>query len=698
MIDLFSIATSGLQAQNQLLNTAGKNIANVNTEGYIRERTTHVTQELGGVGRATTERVLDRFAQDQHRRDVSTLGLFNTYTAKTEQIDNIFANEANSISSAMSRYFASLQTATDEPTNIAARQLVLGQAESMVGQFATMENFMEGKQEEMNEQMVTTINRANQLIGNIANLNNQIRTTQFANRDQEPGAIKNQLDLSILELAELVSIETRDNGDGSTLINLTSGQSLVLEDGSFNLFEINGDPDIQRKELSLTTPDNIVTIPLAETSVGGQIGGLFKFRDEILETSRRELGQIALALADAMNEQNNLGMDLDGQLGADIFTLPNFQSLNYAGNSSAALLVNARVEDGGHSSLTSADYQITIDAVNAGPTLDITVAFLNPDGTPVNDPAGAPVTQTLAGITPGAGNFTSINGGLELEFPNGGGYAVGDQFLIQPTKDAASKIQMAMTRPEDLALATPIRVESDINNLGDTVVTGTVVTNTEVDTAAPFDPDASAFDGAGAVNNGVGAGNAPARIVFTGANSFEVQDSGGAVIVTVPAATDLNNLMTQAQAAGGWPFGAFNDYPGYDFSIQGVPQAGDTFNINYNTNGTDDNRNGLALSDLQSADSMVRDNGTGSSNLISFHEAYSTIVSDIGEKSSTADISLKAAEAIERQSREVFESTSGVNLDEEASNLIRFQQAYAASARVLTTAQSLFDTILSSVR
>jgi flagellar hook-associated protein 1 FlgK len=219
-----------------------------------------------------------------------------------------------------------------------------------------------------------------------------------------------------------------------------------------------------------------------------------------------------------------------------------------------------------------------------------------------------------------------------------------------------------------------------------------------VDTAAPFAADSSAFNGAGGIDNGLGVANAPARIVFTSSDTFEVQDSAGAVLTTVAGATDLENLMAQAQGAPGWPFGAFPDYPGYDFSIQGVPQAGDTFNLSFNTNGTDDNRNGLLLSDLQNADTMVRDNGSGSSNLISFQEAYSTIVSDIGETASTAKVSRDAAQAIEQQSRDLFESTSGVNLDEEAANLIRFQQAYSASARVLSTAQSLFETILSSVR
>jgi len=700
MIDLFSIASSGLQAQRQLLNTTSNNITNVNTPGYIRERTSHVTQEVGGVGQATTERLFDKFAQDQLRRDTSVLGFSEMYHDKISQIDNIFANEANSVSAAMSRFFAAMQTATDEPTNIAARQQVLGQAESMIGQFATMETFLANKQDELNSQLETTSNRANELIQNIADLNAQVTVAQFSNPNSEPGALKNQLDQAVMELAELVALEPRDGPNGSILINMTSGQSLVLADGTFNLFELNGDPDINRKDLTLSTPDGSVNIPMVEGQVGGQIGALFAFRDDVLETSRRELGQLSLALGEALNNQNAKGMDLDGQLGGDIFSMPTFQSLSYSANSDPTFLVNARVEEGGNTSLTSADYQITVNAVAPGApsTLDITVAFLNPDGSSVLDASGNPVTQVLTGVPAQAGSFTSINGGLELEFPNGGAYAVNDQFLIQPSKDAAARIDVAMTRPEDLALASPIRIEPDLNNLGDASITASTVTNTTVDTAAPFDAGTSAFDGAGGVLNGVGAGNAPARIVFTGADSFEVQDSGGAVIVTVAGAPNLENMMSQAQGAAGWPFGAFTDYPGYDFSMQGVPQAGDTFEIGYNTNGTDDNRNGLALSNLQNADTMVRDNGTGSNNLISFQEAYSTIVSDIGEKSSTAEISKTAAQAIQRQSKDSFESTAGVNLDEEASNLIRFQQAYSASARVLTTAQSLFETILSSVR
>ena len=699
--DLFQIASSGIRASNQLLDTAGHNIANVNTDGYVRERTSFGSQLVGGVGRATTERVINVFAQNQLRRDTTQVGEFETYKDRALVLDNIFASEANSISASMSRFFNSIQTASDEPTNIAARQLVLGEANSLVGQISTMSQFLDDKEQEMNFEMDALIDRANSLIENIATLNAQIRVVGSSNPFEEPGAIMNERDKAILELAEIMSIETRDNGtgDGSLMVNLTSGESLVLEDGSFNLFQLSGDPDLNYKSLELQSTGKPTTLRLPETDMGGQLGGLFRYRDEILEPSRRELGQIALTLSQAVNDQNNLGMDFDGQLGSDVFALPDFVGLNYAGNSNLAFTANARMTDDGASLLTSADYQVTIDAVTAGApnTVDITVALLNPDGTPVLDTTGTAITQSVLGVEATAGVFEEIPGlGLDLEFPDGAGYAVGDQFLFQPTKSSASSIEVQMTRPEDLALASPIRVDAQLNNLGDAELVATRVTNTNVDTAAPFDPDTSAFDGAGGIGNGVGLGNAPARIVFTAADTYEVQDSGGAVIVTVAGAAELSSIMGKAQAAGGWPWGAFPDYPGYDFDIQGVPKAGDVFDISYNTNGLNDNRNGLELAGLQSEDIVLSNNNDTST--ISFQEKYANIVSGIGEKSAVAEISLRAAEAMKSQSTDWFESISGVSLDEEAANLVRFQQTYAAAARVLTTAQNLFDTILGAVR
>jgi flagellar hook-associated protein 1 FlgK len=711
-VDLFSIAKSGVDASNKLLNTTAHNISNVNTEGFVRERTTFDSQLSGGVGRSTTERVINVFAQNQLRRDTTLQSEHENFYTKTSTIDNIFAGEANSISASMSRFFGSLQTANNDPTNISSRQLVLSEAKSLVGQIGTVSGFLRDKEEELNIEVSANINKLNSIVRTITDLNDSIRVSQANNRYDEPGTLKNQRDNAVLELASLVSIDVRKSGknDGSVMVNLSSGESLVLEDGSFNVFEVNSDADLNYKSLQLTSNSGKpTTLNIRETKLGGALGGLFRYRDEVLETSRRELGQIAVALTESLNTQNRQGMDLDQQLGANIFLLPEFVGLSYPDNTTPNSSVFGRITEGVGSEVSSADYAVTINNVVAGvpPTLDITVAALNIDGSPVKDINGNPVTQNYFAVDAQSDTFTSVIGGIDLEFANGVGYAAGDQFLLQPTKNIAERIEVAMKRPEDLAFASPIRVDANINNLGDAQSLSSNVTNIFIDNTFA-NSRASAFDDAGGIHgpgnsaSGAGGAGAPAKILFTATDEYQVLDSAGTVITVVSGTSDLNNLLAQAKNVGSgppWPaaFSALDDYPGFDLSLQGMPKAGDSFDIGYNTDGLNDNRNGLEMADLQNKD-LMQVNNSGSGQGISFHEAYGNVVSDIGQKTSSADISLQAADALKSQSKNWFESFSGVSLDEEAANLVKFQQSYSAAARLLATAQELFNTILGITR
>lgn len=713
--NMFTIATSGLNVQQGLLNTTSNNIANVNTDGYVRQRASSESQEVGGVLLGNVERVFDRFAQDQLIRDTSSLGEADAYLEKLNQLDSIFASEAISAAEGMSRYFGALQDATDDPNNMSARQIALGQTDAMADQFNSLNNYMTNSANVLNKELDDKITQANNLIAQISDLNTQIITTQFATQTSGSEAVKNSRDNAILQLANLVAIDTRPVEGGGTLVFMETGQSLVLEDGSFNLFSADGNPDPNYKQLSLQLPgDSSFSIPLADTNVGGELGGLVKYRDDVLEVNRRELGQIALSLSDATNEQNKLGMDLDGQLGTDIFTTPTFTGFAYADNGNNNITVNARVPDGAGNQITAADYQVTISAVGGG-NITYDLALLNPDGTAVTDSSGNPIVDTGLVATATAGTFTTTNGtniggDLEIEFPSTiGDYTAGDQFLIQPAKEAAGNIALAINRAEDLALAAPIRVNSGNDNLGSAAVTNITVTNTSIATSATDIAQSGFHVTAAGVTELQGTGDspdtvtnrgAPAIIQFTSADSYDVFDSAGANITTVNGATNLQNLLNQASGTAGWTatFGAgLTDYPGYDLSIEGVPQAGDRFEIEFNTDGFNDNSNGLALSALQDADTTLQSND-GNGSLITFHESYTGIVSDIGTKTSTADIEHQAAVALERQAKESVNSVSAVNLDEEAADLIRFQQAYSANARILTTAQSLFQTILSSLR
>ena len=710
--DLFSIAKSGVDASNKLLNTTAHNISNVNTEGFVRERTSFDSHLSGGVGRSNTERVINVFAQNQLRRDTTLQSEHESFYNKTSTIDNVFASEANSVSASMSRFFASVQTANVDPTNTSSRQLVLSEAESLVGQIATVSGFLRDKEEELNIEVSANINKLNSIVQSIADLNDSIRVSQANNRYDEPSTLKNQRDNAVLALASLVSIDVRQSGknDGAVMVNLRSGESLVLEDGSFNVFEVNSDADLNYKSLQLTSNNGKpTTLNIRETKLGGAMGGLFRYRDEVLESSRRELGQIAIALTESLNTQNRQGMDLDQQLGSNIFSLPEFVGLSYPDNTSPNSSVFGRITEGAGSIVSSADYAVTINSVAAGvpPTLDITVAALNTDGSPVKDINGNPVTQNYPTINAQSDSFTSVIGGIELEFASGAGYTAGDQFLLQPTKNTAERIKVSMTRPEDLAFASPIRVDANINNLGDAQVLSSSVSNIFIDNtfannrASAFN-DVGGIHGAGNSPSGVGGVGAPAQILFTANDEYQVLDSAGTIITSVSGTSDLNNLLAQAEIAGAgptWPaaFSALDDYPGFDLSLKGVPKAGDSFAIGYNTDGLNDNRNGLVMGNLQNQD-LMQVNNSGSGQDISFQEAYGNVVSDIGQKTSSADISLQATDALKSQSKDWFESVSGVSLDEEAANLVKFQQSYSAAARLLATAQELFNTILGITR
>ena len=702
--DLFSMATSGLNASNKLLNTTSNNIANVNTEGYVRERTEFKTQLVGGVGVGTTERVVNTFAQNQLRRDTTQYGEFQAYKQKTDALDNVLANEANSISGGLSEFFAAVQTSADDPTNLASRDLVLSDAKSLLRRMQSLSDFMLDKQQELNLEFDSQVNRANSLIRSIGELNESIIVAQGNTRNDQPGALLNERDMAINELAGIMSIEVREspNQNGSKVVNLTTGESLVLEDGSFNIFQLGGNADPTFKELQLSTDFGGVKqdtrLNIFEDNLGGSLGGLFRYRNEVLDPAQRDLGQLALSFTDAVNTQNRLGMDLDEQLGANIFETPIIQGLTYTGTP-PSLGISGQITQGQGRTLTDADFKVTVTAVAAGVPSQLSVELLNGDGTPKVDQTNTPITFT--GITVNATGFTQLPTGYEIDFTSSTGYATGNEFLLQPTRRAASDIQMATNRAEDLAFALPIRVEADIGNLGGASLITTQVTNTTVDST--LGAGASAFDGAGGLHAAAAAPGgvigAPTSIVFTSADTFQVLDSVGSVITTVASTTDYNNLLTQASATPGWPtaFGALLDYPGYDFSLDGEATAGDVFTIQYNTDGFNDNRNALAMAELQQANT-VQLSSNSSSDPRSFHEAYASVISRIGEDAASANISLQAAEAMLADSTEWNQSVSGVSLDEEAANLVRFQQTYAAAARILSTAQSVFDTILSVAR
>jgi flagellar hook-associated protein 1 FlgK len=683
--NLLNIANSGIRANTELLQTTSKNIANVNTQGYVRERTEHATMINNQVGRGETYRLLNQFAQQQLNRDTSNKSFFDQFVVESNRVDTLFTEESNSLSTSINSLFNNVQEALNQPSSSVARSLVMSDAQNLVNQMDRLSGIVLEQKNVVNQQLDIFTDEANGLIQKIGTLNQDIAAVNGTNNAADASSTFNERDKAIRDLSALIDIETLDGPNGEKLVFMGTGEAVVMQNGGFNLFSTTGNPDPNFKELKLdVNGGKAVPLEVDTSKLKGKIGGLLAFRDDILVPAQNQIGQMGLALADAFNEQNKLGMDASGKLGGDIFNIPTVSAYVYQANTGSATMT-ATVEAGKGSELPASDFLITY----TGNPNEVSIQPIDNKGEFIGDAAIAiiPANNVIDAddiqlATPGDPNATppqpatvEDSFGLKLEI-NGTGNP-GDQFQIKLNSDSASSITLATGRGEDLALASPIRTANSIDNVGTATISAGEVTNI---TSDGFTSDLLALT------------NGSISLVKTGnLNEYQISDGNNAattIIIPPPG----NNVLSQA----GTPY---SDY-GFDFDIEGTPATGDTFTLEFNKGGFDDNRNGQKLAELQNGD-LVRQNlvaGASADNHKTFNQAYAGLVSEIGVVTSQAKTNGEAFDALAQQSEAWYESLSGVNLDEEAANLLRFQQSYAASAQVLSAARSIFDTLLSAAR
>ncbi len=189
-------------------------------------------------------------------------------------------------------------------------------------------------------------------------------------------------------------------------------------------------------------------------------------------------------------------------------------------------------------------------------------------------------------------------------------------------------------------------------------------------------------------------GNPSVRVVGadTGASELQGIVVGGKIDITMASGVTLGTSPSNSPLFGESSAADFAapSFLGYQVAISGQPKAGDTFTIGFNTDGTNDNRNALAMVALDSKKLMQ--DGT-----LTLDDGYGKLVEEVGTRSSLLKINTEASKSLLEQTQSMRDSISGVNLDEEASDLIKFQQLYQANAQVISVARELFDTLLNSL-
>lgn len=682
-MSLLNIGMSGLNAAQGSLSVLSNNIANANTAGYSRQQTTqtaNASNQYGGVfiGSGTTladvRRVYNEYLDTAYQNSTSLNSDAKAYLDQVSAVDKTLSDKTTGMSAVLSSFFASVQTASANPNDVSARQVLLTNAQTLTNRFNAISTQLGQQKETINGQLSSMSDQVNQLTSSIASLNKQIVQVQGSS-NTTPANLLDARAEAVRSLNELIGV-TATEKNGVFSVSTGSGQSLVLGDRSNTISAVPSKGDTSQFTIQLNEAGG-TTMDLGNVISGGSIGGLLRYRSDALMPAINDLGRIAIVTADAVNSQLGQGLDLNGEFGASMFTDINnaasvaLRSQAAQGNQGTGSL-GVTIKD--TSKLTNFDYKVTFNDA-ADPTK---VTVLRSDGQAMG-------TFDITATPP------PVIDGFTLALKNGP-MQVGDSFKVSPTANGAKEIGTALADPTKIAFAAPLQGEASKNNEG----TGTFTPPT---LTVPLDIQG----GADTAQLRIGIEHSmPVKMVFgkpaaDGTQPYTLSNAqgdpiGAGTIIPGQANTiSINVPMRDASGALVVPAKSFN----FDTTVGGSPANGDSTSFSFNASGKSDNRNALELLNLQTKATVgTAADGTGGTSLVG---ANSKLVSTVGAKAASAGTDSTATGALLTANKNARNSVSQVNLDEEAGDMIKFQQYYTASSQIIKAAQETFSTLINSL-
>ncbi|MBA1200823.1 flagellar hook-associated protein FlgK [Pseudomonas capeferrum] len=681
MASLISIGMSGLNAAQSGLHTLGNNIANADVASYSRQQTVQQTkgsQQYGNVyiGSGTTladvRRVYNSFLENQLRTTTSLSSDAASYLKQITPLDTALSSSDTGITAALQSFYTAMQDAAAKPTDDSSRQLLLGSAQSLGKRFNALSSQLNQQSTDINSNMASIADQVNKLTSTIAQYNDQL--SRVSATQGSPNDLLDQRDGAVRELTTLIGAQVVER-EGNYDIYLNNGQALVLGKTTQSLEVAPSQNDPSRMALMLNRGSTKMDI--SSSTTGGELGGLLRYRQETLDPALNELGRVALVVSDAINSQFAQGIDRNGEFGATLFADINSakaageRSTPRLGNSVGSGNLDVMIKDTGK--LTTSDYQVTFTS----PTV-YTVRKLSDNSELGSFDLNADPAPVIDGFS------------LTL---NGGAPSTGDSFKITPTRNGASAIDTVLTDPKRLALAAPLTATSGSGNQG-TGQIGQPTLTTELDI----------HDSAQRSQLQTGLKySTPVKLVFgtdTGSpQAYKMYDAKGTEIGTgtiLPGESNTLKLSVPMVDGSGNPIteGGTQQNFTFEMTISGSPKNGDSYTVSLTGAGSADNRNAQSVLDLQSKATLeVGANGKG----ISITDGYAKLVSNVGGKASQAGMDSSATGALQQSALDSRDSASGVSIDEETGNLIKFQQYYTASSQIIKAAQETFATLINSL-
>jgi len=622
----FNIDLSALQAFQQAIAVTSNNVANANTPGYDVESmqlSAAPPQSAGGalIGSGVVvdgvSRAFSQVATNQLLSSQSSLGSLNALQGYATQLDNLFGTTVGGLSTALQGYYNAWSTVADNPTSGPAREALLAAAQSLASGVNSTSGQLNQLSSAINSSITSDVQQINSIATSIAKLNTQIAGTATSGSGSQ-NELLDQRDKLVSQLSSLVGVTTSTNSDGSLNVFVGNGQPLVLAGNTTALATTPNVFNASQLEVSSTSSPGRSISNLITT---GDLGGLLAARAQVIEPALNGLGQIVTAVTQTANAQQAEGLNLNGQLGSALFSVGAPVTTASSANTGTASATTGLT---GLGALSADNYLLTYSSGTYSLTDQTTGAAVALSGTGT---AGNPLT--------GAGLSIVISGAP----------AAGDQFLIQPTAQAAGTFAVSLTDPNGLAAAGALSTSAANSNAGNATIGAASVVNAQ-------NPNLLATT----------------TIAFTSPTTYSINGAG-----------------SYAYTSGGTI-----SQNGWQVAISGTPAVGDSFTVAANSSGSGDNRNALAAA----AGENVGVLGNGQTSIAN---AVSGLITAVGSQTQQIATAQNAQSAVNTQAQQQVQSISGVNLDTEAASLVQWQQAYQASAQAFSIANSLFSYMLNSI-
>ena len=643
-----------MQANQVALQTAGNNIANVNVTGYSRQKVVLETVPgqfsasgyIGqGVNVQTIQRNFSEFLTRQSTLASSTQSADATRVDKLRQLEAVFGGGTQGLGASISDMLNAFSDVANAPTDMTARTVVLTRIDETAARMRATSQQLDDLQTGVAQELSQKVTTINSLASSIAAVNEQISRTQGSG--QPPNDLLDRRDQLIKELNQYVQTSSVMADDGTVGLYIGGSQELVLGNIASKVTIVSDDfGDSRSSKLAVIRAGT--PLALDENMLGGgEVSGLLRFQNTDLNEARNLLGRLTLATTTVMNDQHKLGLDLDGNVGGNLFSPtvmgasnvfePKAPAVLNTGGMTGANMLTLGVSDA--TKLVASDY--TMQFTGAG-TFTIT---RRSDGATFTD------AQVPPSASAGPDVIAEIDG-LQIHNPGFAAAAPGDRFLFKPFSTSASNVTSVFSTPRALAVASPVAATMGTANTGSLQ---------QVSISARSNPLAPAALGV--------------VLTFTGANSYTRSDQGATVFTYTPG-------QAIEYTVAGLPL------TDWSLTLQGTPKAGDTLTVNANLYPTLSAGNAGAMMNLR--DVAMFDGAA-------LTDGYAGLISQIGIRTQSADYASKVSASIAVNVERDRAGVSGVNLDEEAASLLQYQQAYQASAKMIQIAQSIFDTLIQNL-